>query len=76
VVVLRVKMRLASTIEPADIPTSIRLVCHLNGGRGYVVSMAVGVGHVPMMQVLLYVGFIIGFFRGGFVGRTSESRVS
>ena len=36
------------------------------------VSITVGVGHVPMMQVLLYVGLIIGFFRGGFVSRTSE----
>ena len=36
------------------------------------VSMAVGVGHVPMMQVVLCMGLIIGFFRGGFVSRTSE----
>ena len=36
------------------------------------VSMAVGVGHVPMMQVVLCMGLIIGFFRGGFVSSTSE----
>ena len=36
------------------------------------VSITVGEGHVPMMQVVLCMGLIIGFFRGGFVSRTSE----
>ena len=48
----------------------------LNGGGGYVVSIAVGVGHVPMMQVLLYVGLLIGFFIGGFVSSLLKSWVS
>jgi len=34
--------------------------------------MAIGEGHVPMMQVVLCMGLIIGFFRGGFLSRTSE----
>ena len=40
----------------------------LNGGGGYVVSMTVGEGHVPMMQVVFYVWVLSsGSFEGGLV---------
>ena len=74
--VLKVKMRLASTIEPTDIPISIQTCMPLNGGGGYVVSIAVGVGHVPMMQVCCVWVLSSGSLEGGLLVGHLKSWVS